>query len=38
MSAWRWWILQIGVVNVDVLGDDRFDPCADTIGCFTRLN
>jgi hypothetical protein len=38
MTAWRRWILQVGVVNVDVLRDDLFDPCAYTIGCFSLLN
>jgi len=31
-------ISKIAVVNIDVLRDDRFDPCADTISCFSLLN
>ena len=31
-------ISKIGVVNIDVLRDDRFDPSADTIGRLSLLN
>ena len=31
-------ISKIGVVNVDVFRDDRFDPSADTIGRLSLLN
>jgi hypothetical protein len=31
-------ISEIGVVNVDVFRDDRFDPSADTIGRLSLLN
>src|SRR5450631_426428 len=31
-------ISKIGVVNVDVFRDDRFDPAADTIGRLSLLN
>lgn len=31
-------ISEIGVVNVDVFRDDRFDPSADAIGRFSFLN
>jgi hypothetical protein len=31
-------ISKIGIVDVDVLRDDRFDPSADTIGCLSLLN
>ena len=31
-------ISKIGVVNIDVLRDDRFDPSADAISCLSLLN
>jgi hypothetical protein len=31
-------ISKIGVVNIDILRDDRFDPSVDTIGCLSLLN
>src|SRR6266851_8740508 len=31
-------ISEFGIVHVDVLCDDRFDPSADTISCLSLLN
>jgi len=31
-------ISKIGIVNIDILRDDRFDPSADTISCLSLLN
>ena len=31
-------ISKIGVVNIDVLRDNRFDPSADTISCVSLLD
>jgi hypothetical protein len=31
-------ISKIGIVDIDILRDDRFDPSADTISCLSLLN